>query len=121
MFATEPISNPYRLGDHHTLSDYYSENSLLSKTSRDEAKWIYSRTIGNCPCSGRTGAPSKREKEIVDSLSAEISQQYLDLRNGLTVVENQWLQEPTAQWQLLACLVTAMLHTKLSCINRLNN
>lgn len=49
VFTIEPISNPYRLRDHHTLSDYYSENSLQSKTSKDEAKWIYSRTMHNPP------------------------------------------------------------------------
>lgn len=58
VFTIEPISNPYRLGDHHTLSDCYSENSLLSKTSKDEAKLTYSCTIRNAPASD--GASSKR-------------------------------------------------------------
>lgn len=45
----EPISNFYRPGDHCTLSDHFSENSVPSRTSKDEAKWISCLTFGNAP------------------------------------------------------------------------
>jgi hypothetical protein len=40
----EPISTFYRLGDHCTLSEHHLENSVLSRTSKDEAKWRSCRT-----------------------------------------------------------------------------